>query len=176
MERKTEPGTRAGNRPCAAARDDRVSAVVSDPAAIIAALRGEMDRVHLTDDSSCICIISPDIAVDDLTMDVMGEWITSRLRSNDALYRVADNQYLAMLRQVDRDGAVGFIKRLREQVLSESFRADSGDGSVCVTATFGGTMLDARAPLHEHMDRASEAHNWALKGMGDTICMWTPKF
>lgn len=176
LARETEPDMVGGDMPCAMIRDDERSAVESDPAAIIAGLRGEMDRVRLTDDSSCICLVSPDGAVDDALMGVLGEWITSSLRSNDALYRISGNKYLVMLRQIDRDGAVGFIKRLRERVLSESMPAAGGDGRAKVTASFGGTMLDARTPLYEHMDRASEAHSWALKGMGDTICMWTPRF
>jgi len=168
----TEPDTRAGATP----REDRGSAVESDPVAIIAGLRGEMSRVCLTDDSSCICIISPDGAADAMLMGALGEWITSSLRSNDALYRIADDKYLIVLRQIDRDAAVGYLKRLRERVLAESVPATGGDDRINVTASFGGTMMDARAPLYEHMDRASEAHSWALKGMGDTICMWTPRF
>jgi len=152
------------------------SAVESDPVAIIAGLRGEMDRVRLTDDSSCICLISPDRAADEPLMGALGGWITSRLRSNDALYRISGDKYLIMLRQIDRDGAVGFIKQLRECVLTKTMSGADGGERVTVTASFGGTMMDARAPLHEHMDRASEAHSWALKGMGDTICMWTPRF
>lgn len=130
----------------------------------------------LTNDSSCICIISPDGAAADPLMDALGEWISSTLRSNDGLYRFADNGYLVMLPQVDRGGAVRLIKRLRDRVLSESLPAAGGEGRIDITASFGGTMLDSTAPLHEHMDRASEAHCWALKGMGDTICMWTPQY
>ena len=176
LERKTVPGPVAGAMSRTPVRRDRGAGVENDPTVIFAGLRGEMDRVCLTKDSSCICIISPDGAVDEQIMDVLGEWITSGLRSNDALYRFADDKYLVMLRQIDRDGAVGFIKRLRERVSSESLPAAGGDGRDYVTASFGGTMLDSMAPLHEHMDRASEAHSWALKGMGDTICMWTPRF
>ena len=36
-------------------------------------------------------------------------------------------------------------------------------------------MLDSKVPLHEHMDRAQAAYGWALKGMGDSICIWTPQ-
>lgn len=171
-----ETGIVAGGMPWGVVRDDSGSAVESDPAVIIAGLRREQDRVCLTNESSCICIISPDRAVDDLTMGVLGEWITSSLRPDDALYRFADNSYLVMLPQIDRGGAVSFIKRLRDRLLSVSLPSAGGDGRVDVTASFVGTMLDSRAPLHEHMDRASEAHSWALKGMGDTICMWTPQF
>jgi hypothetical protein len=172
----TEPGTVAGDMPCGMVRDDRGSAVESDPTVIIGGLRGEMDRVCLTNDSSCICIISPDGAADDPMMDVLGQTITSSLRSIDALYRFADDKYLIMLPQVDRDGAVYLIKKLREQLLSERLPIVNDDGSVYMTASYGGTMLEPTAALHEHMDRASEAHSWALKGMGDTICMWTPRF
>ena len=148
----------------------------SNPHVIIDGLRGEMDRVTQTDDPSCICIVSPDGAVDDSMMDLLGEWFTSSLRPIDDLYRIADSQFLFMLRQVDRDGAVFVIKQMRERLLSEfpSVAAGGADGQV--TASFGGTILDSLAPLHEHMDRASEAHSWALKGSGDTICMWTPRF
>jgi len=176
-EEATEPRMVPGDGPGGgAAGSADGSTVVSDPAAIIAGLHREMDRISLTNDSSCICIVSPDGDADDVLMGTLGEWITSSLRSNDALYRISANKYLIMLRQIDRDGAVGYFKRLRERVLAESVTAAGRDDRINVTVSFGGTMLDARAPLYEHMDRASEAHSWALKGMGDTICMWTPRF
>jgi len=173
-QHSTEPGKVTGVSGLVLAEVGE-SAVESDPGAIIDGLRGEMDRVCLTDDSSCICIISPDGAADDISMGALGDWITSSLRSNDALYRISDDKYLVMLRQIDRDAAVGYLKLLRERVLAESVPVSDGDRGK-MTASFGGTMMDARAPLYEHMDRASEAHSWALKGMGDTICMWTPRF
>ena len=150
-------------------------AVESNPHVIIDGLRGEMERVRLTNDSSCICIVSPDGAVDGSMMDVLGEWFASSLRPVDDLYRIADSQFLFMLRQVDRDGAVYVIKRTRELLLSEFPSVAVGGADGQVTASFGGTILDSIEPLHEHMDRASEAHSWALKGSGDTICMWTPR-
>lgn len=176
LENKPEPGAAAGDTPCGTVRDDRGSAVESDPKAIMAGLRGEMERVAVAGDSSCICIVSPDGTVDDRIVSGLGKLITSSLRSNDAAYRFADSKYLVMLRQIDRDGAVGFMKGLRDRIMSESPAAAGDDGNAGMTASFGGTMMDALAPLHEHMDRASEAHSWALKGMGDTICMWTPRF
>lgn len=152
------------------------TAVESDPYAIFDGLRGEMDRVSLTAESSCICLVSPDGAVDDTMMTVLGDWITSSLRSIDVLYRIPGDKYLLVLRQVDRDGAVFFIKQMRERMLSEFPSVLRDDERSRMTASFGGTILDSLAPLHEHMDRAAEAHSWALKGKGDTICMWTPRF
>lgn len=169
-------GTVAGDMSVAMVRDVSGPAVESDPYVIIDGLREEMDRVSQTDDSSCICIVSPDGAVDDSMMDVLGEWFTASLRPIDDLYRIADNKYLLMLRQVDRNSAVYCIKRMRERLVSDSLPAAGDDRQGQVTASFGGTILDSMAPLHEHMDRASEAHNFALKGSGDTICMWTPRF
>ena len=146
----------------------------NDPAAIMTGLRKELDRVHLTHDSSCVCVVSPDGDNAALAMDGFGERFATKLRSYDAIYRFAHDKYLIMLPHISRDDAVGVIKRLRTQVIGEPFTVDGG-GKVRVTASFGGTMLDSGAPLHEHIDRASEAHNWALKGMGDSICIWTQK-
>ncbi len=176
LVKETGTGTAAGSAPFATVSEDRGSAVESNPHVIIDGLRGEMDRVSLTAESSCLCLVSPDGAVDDTTMTDLGDWITSTLRSIDALYRISGDKYLLVLRQVDRDGAVYFIKQMRERMLSEfpSVLRDTDKGQV--TASFGGTIMDSMAPLHEHMDRASEAHDWALKGKGDTICMWTPRF
>ncbi len=169
--------TVAGDTFVAMVLDVSGPAVESDPYVIIDGLREEMDRVIQTDDSSCICIVSPDGAVDDAMMDVLGEWFTASLRPIDDLYRIADSKYLLMLREVDRDAAVYVIKKMRERLLSDALPPAAGDDRQGqVTASFGGTILDSMAPLHEHMDRASEAHNFALKGSGDTICIWTPQF
>ncbi len=169
-------GPVAGDAPFGMVGADNGPAVERDPHAIIAGLRGEMERVCLTAESSCICLVSPDGAVDDATMSVLGDWITSSLRSIDDLYRISGDKYLLVLRQVDRDGAVYFIKKMRERMLSEFPSVLRNNEQGKVTASFGGTIMDSMAPLHEHMDRASEAHTWALKGKGDTICMWTPRF
>jgi hypothetical protein len=144
-----------------------------DSAAIVTGLRRELDRVQLTHDSSCICIVSPDGEDAALAMDEFGYRFASKLRSYDAIYHFADDKYLVMLPHIGREDAVGVIKRLRGQVIGDPFSVDGG-ANVMVTASFGGTMLDSQAPLHEHIDRASEAHEWALKGMGDSICLWTP--
>ena len=183
VEYKTVTDMAAGETPIAPAVADTGSAhaetgpaVESNPYVIFDGLRGEMDRVSLTAESSCICLVSPDGTVDDTMMTVLGDWITSSLRSIDVLYRIPGDKYLLVLRQVDRDGAVHFIKQMRERMLSEFPSVLCDDERSHVTASFGGTILDSMAPLHEHMDRAAEAHSWALKGKGDTICMWTPRF
>ncbi len=176
LAEQTTTGPVAGDVAFGMASAEAVLAVESNPHVIIDGLRGEMERVSLTAESSCICLVSPDGAVDDATMSVLGDWITSSLRSIDVLYRISGDKYLLVLRQVDRDGAVYFIKKMRERMLSEfpSVLCKNEQGKV--TASYGGTILDSMAPLHEHMDRAAEAHTWALKGKGDTICMWTPRF
>jgi len=148
--------------------------VDKDSAAIMVGLRREQDRVRLTHDSSCICVVSPDGDNAALAMDEFGKRFATKLRSYDAIYRFAADKFLVMLPHISRDDAIGVIKRLRNQVIGGPFSVDGG-ASVLVTASFGGTMLDSQAPLHEHIDRASEAHDWALKGMGDSICFWTPK-
>lgn len=150
------------------------SVIGQDSAAIMEGLRREWDRVQLTHDSSCICVVSPDGDNAGLAIDEFGKRFALKLRSYDAIYRFADDKYLVMLPHISRDDAVGVIKRLRDQVIGDPFPVKGG-ASVMVTASFGGTMLDSEAPLHEHIDRASEAHDWALKGMGDSICLWTPK-
>lgn len=160
---------------CELVRDDGGPAVENDPVAIMSGLRQELERLCLTHDSSCICVVGPDGTATNLTMDDFGERIASGLRSYDALYRFADDKYLVMLPHVGRNGAVSVIKRLRNQVMSKPFPVNGEEDKVVVTASFGGTMLDSKVPLHEHMDRASEAYDWALKGMGDSICIWTPQ-
>ncbi len=165
----------AGGVPGREAGDDRGAVVESDPAAIMAGLRGEMDRVTRAGDSSCLCIVTPDGAANDLVVHSLGKLIASSLRAGDAVFRFADSKYLVMLRQIDRDGAVGFMKGLRERLLSAS-PSTAGGGKAGMTASFGGTMMDAATPLYEHMDRVSDAHARALKGKGDTICMWSSQF
>ena len=174
-------GERAGrvfsveNESCGLVRDGSGPVVIdNNPAAIMTGLRQELDRLRLTHDSSCICVVSPDGDDAALAMDGFGKRFATKLRSYDAICRFADDKYLVMLPHISRKDAVGVIKRLRIQVIGEPFPIDGG-GKVMVTASFGGTMLDSEAPLHEHIDRASEAHGWALKGMGDSICLWTPK-
>jgi hypothetical protein len=163
------------NRSYGLARDGGGPVVIdNNPAAIMMGLRQELDRIRLTHDSSCICVVSPDGDNAALAMDGFGERFATKLRSYDAIYRFADDKYLVMLPHISRNDAVGVIKRLRTQVIGESFPVGGG-GKVMVTASFGGTMLDSEAPLHEHIDRASEAYDWALKGMGDSICIWTPQ-
>ena len=130
--------------------------------------------MRLTHDSSCICVVGPDGDRRHWRWTVLVNGLL-RLRSYDAIYRFADDKYLVMLPHVGRNDAVRVIKRLRTQVMSKPFPVMGDEGKVMVTASFGGTMLDSKAPLHEHMDRASEAYDWALKGMGDSICMWTPQ-
>lgn len=156
-------------------RDDSGPVVVNnDATAIIAGIRQELDRIRITHDTSCICVVSPDGGNAAAAMDGFGERFATKLRSYDAIYRFAADKYLVMLPHISRKDAVGVIKRLRDQVIGKPFQID-GESAVRVTASFGGTMLDSKAPLHEHIDRASEAHTWALKGMGDSICMWTPQ-
>lgn len=101
-------------------------------------------------------------------------WCATKLRAYDAIYRFVADKYLVMFPHISRVDTVSVIKRLRGQVVGEPFPV-AGGRQVRVTASFGGTMLDSGAPLHEHIDRASEAHDRALKGMGDSICMWTPQ-
>jgi hypothetical protein len=173
---KTNGVATVDNTSCGLVRDDSGPVVVdNDPAAIMAGLRRELDRIHLTHDSSCICVVSPDGDNAALAMDEFGKRFATKLRSYDAIYRFAADKYLVMLPHISRENAVSVIKRLRVQVVGDLFPVDGG-GNVMVTASFGGTMLDSNAPLNEHIDRASEAHDWALKGMGDSICMWTPQF
>ena len=156
-------------------RDDSGPVVVNnDATAIIAGIRRELDRILITHDTSCICVVSPDGGNAAVAMDGFGERFATKLRSYDAIYRFAADKYLVMLPHISRKDAVGVIKRLREQVIGKPFEID-GEPAVRVTASFGGTMLDSKAPLHEHIDRAAAAHTWALKGMGDSICMWTPQ-
>jgi hypothetical protein len=172
---KTGTVASVDNTSCGLSRDGSGPVVVdNDPAAIMTGLRRELDRVYLTHDSSCICVVSPDGGNAALAMDEFGTRFASKLRSYDAIYRFAANKYLVMLPHISREDAVSVIKRLRSQVVGESFPVDGG-GNVKVTASFGATMLDSNAPLNEHIDRASEAYDWALKGMGDSICMWTPE-
>lgn len=156
-------------------RDDTGPVMVdNDPVAIVTGLRGELDRIRQTYESSCICVVSPDGDSAIKVMDAFGRRFAARLRSYDAIYRFADDKYLVMLPRVGRENAVAVIKRLRTQVIGEPFPV-GGDAKAMVTASFGATIVDSTAPLHEHMDRASEAHDWALKGRGDSICMWTPQ-
>lgn len=165
----------AGNPSHGLVRDDSGPTVIdNDAPAIMAGLRSELDRIRMNHDSSCVCVVSPDGDNAALAMDGFGERFATKLRSYDAIYRFAHDKYLVMLPHISRDDAVGVIKRLRTQVIGEPFTVDGG-GKVRVTASFGGTMLDSGAPLHEHIDRASEAHDWALKGLGDSICIWTQK-
>lgn len=175
MEIQLETDAMVSDMSCGLVRDDSGPVVEDDPAAIMDGLRQELDRLRLTHDSSCICVIGPDGADGAQAMDGLGERMASSLRSYDAIYRFADDKYLVMLPHVGRGDAVSVIKRLRARVISKPFPAKGDDGKVMITASFGGTILDSKAPLHEHMDRASEAYDWALKGMGDSICIWTPQ-
>jgi len=148
--------------------------VDKDSTAIMDGLRQELDRINLTHDTSCICIVSPDGIDAAMAMDELGRRFASKLRSYDAIYRFSDGKYLVMLPHIGREDAISVIKRLRTETLESPFSV-GGKANVIVTASFGGTMLDSQAPLHEHIDRASEAHDWALKGRGDSIYFWTPK-
>lgn len=175
LDIQTETDAMASDASFGLVRDDSGPAVENDPAAIMSGLRQELGRLRLTHDSSCICVVGPDGAATTLAMDGLAERIASSLRSYDAIYRFADDKYLIMLPHVGRNDAVSVIKRLRNRVMSKPFPAIGDEDNVRVTASFGGTILDSKAPLHEHMDRASEAYDWALKGMGDSICIWTPQ-
>lgn len=155
-------------------RDDSGPAIETDPAAILVGLRRELYRLSTIHDSSCIFVMNLDTDNAHSAMDELCGRIAGRLRSYDALYRFAPDKFLIMLPHIGREDAVGVIRRLRGQVMSAPFDME-GEGKVRLTASFGGTMLDSDAALHEHMDRASEAHGWALKGRGDSICMWTPQ-
>jgi len=155
-------------------RDDKGPAIETDPAEIIVGLRRELNRLSMIHDSSCIFILSLDTDGAAKAMDELCGRIAACLRSYDALYRFTPDKFLVMLPHIGREDAVGVIRRLRARVLSAPFNMNDGD-PVRLTASFGGAMLDSSAPLHEHMDRASEAHSWALKGRGDSICMWTPQ-
>lgn len=173
--KRVEGVSLAGNPFYGLVRDDSGPTVIdNDAPAIMAGLRRELDRIRMTHDSSCICVVSPDGGDAAQAMSGFGKRFATKLRSHDAIYRFVDDKYLIMLPHISRGDAVGVIKRLRTQVIGEPFTVDGG-GKVRVTASFGGTMLDSDAPLHEHIDRASEAHDWALKGMGDSICIWTHK-
>ena len=173
--KRSEQAVDVDNTSSGLVRDDSGPDVIDkDSAAIMAGLRRELDRVHLTHDTSCICVVSPDGDNADQAMEEFGRRFASKLRSYDAIYRISADKYLVMLPQISREDAINVIKRLRTQVIGDPFPVDGGV-SAMITASFGGTMLDSQAPLHEHIDRASEAHDWALKGRGDSICFWTPK-
>lgn len=155
-------------------RDDAGPTIETDHAAILAGLQRELERISLIHDSSCIFVMSLD---DDDSADAMDELcgrIAARLRSYDAVYRFANDKFLILLPHIGRKDAVSVIRRLRTRVMAAPFVTAMGEPRT-MTASFGGTMLDSGAPLHEHMDRASMAHGWALKGNGDSICMWTQK-
>jgi hypothetical protein len=164
----------AGEKSYWLVRDDAGPTIESDYATILEGLRRELDRLSLIHDTSCIVVMSLDDGDNAGVMDEVCGRIASRLRSYDALYRFADDKVLIMLPHIDRKDAVSVIRRLRNRVMAAPFVNAPGERRA-TTASFGGTMLDSDAPLHEHMDRAATAHDWALKGNGDSICMWTPK-
>jgi len=155
-------------------RDDKGPVIETDPAEIIVGLRRELNRLSMIHDSSCIFVLSLDTDRAAEAMDELCRRIAACLRSYDALYRFTSDKFLVMLPHIAREDAVGVIRRLRAKILTAPFDLKDGE-PVRLTASFGGAMLDSSAPLHEHMDRASEAHSWALKGRGDSICMWTPQ-
>ena len=155
-------------------RDDAGPTIETDHAAIFTGLRRELDRISLIHDSSCIFVMSLDDDDSAGAMDELCGRIAARLRSYDAVYRFTNDKFLIMLPHIDRKDAVSVIRRLRARVMAAPFASSTGEPRA-MTASFGGTMLDSDAPLHEHMDRASTAHDWALKGNGDSICIWTPK-
>jgi hypothetical protein len=156
-------------------RDDSGPNVEVDPTAIFAGLQGELDRISVIHDTSCIFVMSLDTERAEEVMDELCGRIATRLRSYDAVYRFAPDKLLIMLPHIERKDAVSVVRRLRKRIMTEPFALADGE-KARLTASFGGTMLDSQTPLHEHMDRTSEAHDWALKGMGDSICMWTPRF
>lgn len=161
--------------PCGLVRSNGGPTLIdNDPAAMMAMLGRELDRVRLTYDTSCICIVSPDGEEASAVMRDFARRFATRLRSYDAIFRFATDKHLLMLPHIGRGDAVRVIKRLRLQVMSEPF-LDADGKNIGATATFGGTMLDCQTPLNEHLDRAAEAHDWALKGDGDSICIWTPQ-
>jgi hypothetical protein len=173
--RRAEQQVVAGNAATGLVRDGSGPALIdNDATAIVDGLRRELDRIRLTHDTSCICIVSPDGKDAADAIDGFGRRFATKLRSYDAIFRFAADKYLVMLPHVARADAVGVIKRLRSQVIGEPFAASDGR-YISVTASFGGTMLDCKAPLNEHLDRAAEAYSWALKGKGDSICIWTPQ-
>lgn len=155
-------------------RDDAGPTIETDHAAIFDGLRRELDRITLIHDTSCIFVMSLDEENIVEAMDELLGRIASSLRSYDAVYRFADDKFLIMLPHIVRNDAVNVIRRLRNRVMAAPFDTVPGERRI-MTASFGGTMLDSNVPLHEHMDRASMAHDWALKGNGDSICIWTPK-
>jgi hypothetical protein len=164
----------AGEKSYWLVRDDAGPSIETDHTAIFAGLQRELDRISLIHDTSCIFVMSLD---DDDVVSAMDELcgrIASHLRSYDAVYRVADDKFLIMLPHIGRNDAVNVIRRLRNRVMAAPFDTAPGERR-SMTASFGGTILDSGVPLHEHMDRASMAHDWALKGRGDSICMWTPQ-
>lgn len=161
-----------GDRSYWLVRDDAGPSIETDPTAILVGLQRELNRIAAIHDTSCIFVMSLDSDRAVEAMDELCGRIASSLRSYDAVYRFALDKYLIMLPHIDRGDAVGVVRRLRARVMSTPFAMSDGE-KLQLTASFGGTMLDSQTPLHEHMDRTSEAHSWALKGMGDSICMWT---
>ena len=93
--------------------------VDKDSTAIMDGLRQELDRIHLTHDTSCICIVSPDGIDAAMAMDELGRRFASKLRSYDAIYRFSDDKYLVMLPHIGREDAISVTKRLRTEVLPE---------------------------------------------------------
>lgn len=156
-------------------RDDARPVVVdNDYKAIMTGLRNELERMRRTHDTSCMCVVSPDGDHADQVMDAFGIRFAQFLRSYDAIYRFAPDKVLLLLPHIHHKEAVSVISRLRDRATRDPIPQSCG-GERLVTASFGATMLNTLAPLHDHIDNAARAHSTALKVGGNRICMWAPE-
>lgn len=153
--------------------DARPVVVDNDCKAIMTGLRDEVERMRLTLHTSCLCVVSPDGEQFDQVMDGFCDRIARLLRSCDAIYCFAPDKILLLMPHIHRKEALSVIGRIRDRATRSPITLSCG-GEQLVTASFGATMLDTRAPLHDHIDNASRAHTVALKGSGNSICMWAP--
>ncbi|MGL5098154.1 MAG: GGDEF domain-containing response regulator [Planctomycetia bacterium] len=148
--------------------------------AVMEILEQEFDRA--TCDHGCLAVVMADLdhfkqindthghLAGDAVLRAVGERLTARLRSHDAVGRYGGEEFLIVLPGRDADDVRKFAARLKDRIRSEP--VSIGDRAVGVTASLGAAVYDGRGATDvPSLLKAADAALYRAKREGrDRLC------
>lgn len=96
--------------------------------------------------------------VGDQVLKIFAERVTNKVRSFDLVARMGGEEFVAILPDITQEIATQIAERLRECIELEPFKVSTPDGTITVTTSIGGAIIDpGSATAEEALKRADDA-------------------
>lgn len=148
---------------------------------MLPALRQEHALVLRDTHASSLMILDLDHfkAVNDTHGHIVGDTVLTSLvrqtktilRPYDRIFRYGGEEFLIFLPNTEPAAAKGVAERIREGLLQQPL-AQSDDGPVSITASFGVAQLAPEVAVEESIDRADHALYAAKESGRNRVCVW----